>query len=594
MKNKKVFSSWFIVNRVSHFASFAKKSLRSLREMVKARSSKVKVESRAVNDSWFIVYSNCHPECSAAKSKGLFQFVKIMLSKFAIDVSASFHFAQHDGTSNIKPQTSNKLSLIVYSLLLLFTVNINHSECHSECSLPRRKSGVAKSKGLFQFIKIMLSKFAIDVSTSLHSAQHDGTSNIKPQTSNKLSLIVYSLLLLFTVNLNAQDKLESYLKTAGENNTELKAKYLEYQVALEDVDGVGALPDPSISFGYFISPVETRVGPQQFKISATQMFPWFGTLSSKEDVAIKKAESKFNAFENYRNSLHYNVRTSYYKLYEWQETVEFRNDFLNDLDLLRKLVLQKYKTGGRMSDVLQLDIKIEEAKMQQQSVLDKKSSVESNFTRWLNTDSELSISIPDTLVPQEMMINGIVDSLLSNNLLLNQKDLDIEASNLQIKVANKSAGPQIGLGLDYVNVGERTDVNNLSGNGQDVLMPMVTLTIPIFNSRKRADKKIAQLNLLKNEAEKEQLEFTLKSALETAIFNYNDAIRKQKLAERQLELAIQTRSLIVNEYSTGKADIQELIGIYQKILDYKFAFAKAVTERNIAVAYLYNLVNFDS
>ena len=459
------------------------------------------------------------------------------------------------------------------------------SDRHVERSLPRRMAGATESKHPDE--RTMFASFLTDSSTTLRFAQNDG----KLKTSRLLAVLV-TVIISFN-NVNAQDKLENYLKTAGENNTELKAKYLEYQVALEDIDGVGALPDPSISFGYFVSPVETRVGPQRFKISATQMFPWFGTLSSKEDVSTKKAEAKFKAFENYRNSLFFNVRSSYYKLYEWQETVEFRNDFLDDLELLRKLVLNRYKTGGRMSDVLQLDIKIEEAKMQQQSVLDKKTSVESNFTQWLNTDSELAVSIPDTLVPQEMMLEGIVDSLLVNNLLLNQKDLDIEASNLQIKVANKSSGPQIGLGLDYVNVGERTDVTDLSGNGQDVLMPMVTLTIPIFNSRKSADKKIAQLNLLKNEAEKEQLEFTLKSALETAIFNYNDAIRKQELAERQLELAVQTQSLIVNEYSTGKADIQELIDIYQKILDYKFAFAKAVTERNIAVAYLYNLVNFD-
>ena len=407
-----------------------------------------------------------------------------------------------------------------------------------------------------------------------------------------LKIIAYSVILLFFASsLNAQYSLDNYLKMAAENNTQLKAKYLEYQIALEDIDGVGALPDPSISFGYFVSPVETRVGPQQFKVSATQMLPWFGTLSSKEEVSTKKAESKFKDFENYRNALFFNVRSSYYKLYEWQENVSFRGDFLSDLELLRNLVLTRYKTGGRMSDVLKIDIKIEEAKMQKNSVLDKKTSVETNFTQWLNPKETVIISIPDTLIPKEMIIEGIVDSLLANNLLLNQKDLDIQASNLQVKVTGKSAGPQIGLGLDYVNVGERTDITNLDGNGQDVLMPMISVTIPIFNSRKSADKKIAQLNILKNKAEKEQLEFTLKSALETAIFNYNDAIRKQNLAQRQLELAKQTRSLIVNEYSTGKADIQELIDIYQKILDYKFSFSKAVTERNIAVAYLYNLTN---
>ena len=422
--------------------------------------------------------------------------------------------------------------------------------------------------------------------------QNNIAINSKLKVKSNIQLIAYSLLLLITANnTNAQSSLDEYLKIAAENNTELKAKYIEYQIALEEVNGVGSLPDLNLSFGYFVSPVETRVGPQQFKLSATQMFPWFGTLSSKEDVSTKKAEAKFKAFENYRNSLFYNVRSSYYKLYEWQENVAFKNELLIDLELLRKLVLTKYKTGGRMSDVLLLDIKIEEAKMQKNSTLDKKTSIESAFTQWLNPRESIVINIPYTLKAQEFILVGIVDSLIANNLLLNQKDLEIEASNLQVKVANKSALPQIGFGLDYVNVGERTDVSNLTDNGRDVLMPMATITIPIFNSRKSADKKIAQLNVLKIQSEREQLEFTLKSALENAIFNYNDAIRKEELAKKQLQLAKQTRSLLVNEYSTGKADIQELISIYQQILDYKFAHSKAVTERNTTVAYLYNLVN---
>ena len=45
----------------------------------------------------------------------------------------------------------------------------------------------------------------------------------------------------------------------------------------------------------------------------------------------------------------------------------------------------------------------------------------------------------------------------------------------------KENKPTIGFGLDYVNVSNRTDLN-FSDNGKDILMPMLSISIPIFNT----------------------------------------------------------------------------------------------------------------
>ncbi|MCK4992346.1 MAG: transporter, partial [Bacteroidales bacterium] len=103
-------------------------------------------------------------------------------------------------------------------------------------------------------------------------------------------------MLLTPLGTSAQEQLEHYLVIAAENNPGLRAKFSEYMAALEVAPQVKALPDPQVAFAYFISPVETRVGPQQFKFSASQMFPWFGTLQAKEDVANQSAKAKYEVF----------------------------------------------------------------------------------------------------------------------------------------------------------------------------------------------------------------------------------------------------------------------------------------------------------
>ena len=103
--------------------------------------------------------------------------------------------------------------------------------------------------------------------------------------------IIYILFLLPFTSF-AQGIPEQYLTTAAENNPELKARFNEYMAALEQVPQVKSLADPRIAFGYFIQPVETRVGPQNAKISIDQMFP--GSDNSKPTKVLRLSRQKRN------------------------------------------------------------------------------------------------------------------------------------------------------------------------------------------------------------------------------------------------------------------------------------------------------------
>ncbi|NQV01140.1 MAG: TolC family protein, partial [Bacteroidia bacterium] len=78
-----------------------------------------------------------------------------------------------------------------------------------------------------------------------------------------IKIVFFIFLLVPGMSVRAQDILESYLQEAAKHNPELKSRFNEYMAALEKVPQVGTLPDPTIAFGYFIMPVETRIGPQR-------------------------------------------------------------------------------------------------------------------------------------------------------------------------------------------------------------------------------------------------------------------------------------------------------------------------------------------
>ncbi|HAH57765.1 MAG TPA: TolC family protein, partial [Bacteroidales bacterium] len=97
--------------------------------------------------------------------------------------------------------------------------------------------------------------------------------------------------------------LQSYQQIASQNNPGLQAKYKEFEAAMQKVPQVSSLPDPNLSFGYFIP----KMGSQRAELTLNQMFPWFGTLGAQADAATLMAEAKYQAFLDARNQLFFQV-----------------------------------------------------------------------------------------------------------------------------------------------------------------------------------------------------------------------------------------------------------------------------------------------
>src|SRR5690606_22086402 len=116
------------------------------------------------------------------------------------------------------------------------------------------------------------------------------------------------LILLGWQNTGFTQSLEGYLQMAGENNPELKAYFNDYLSSLERVPQVGSLSDPELSMGIFLKPMERYMGNQQADIQLMQMFPWFGTLGAQKDEASQMALARYEAFQDAKNRLFYQVK----------------------------------------------------------------------------------------------------------------------------------------------------------------------------------------------------------------------------------------------------------------------------------------------
>ena len=208
----------------------------------------------------------------------------------------------------------------------------------------------------------------------------------------KYRYIIGMFFLLVSSMLSAQQELEGYLQVAAENNPGLKAKFNDYMASLEVAPQVSALPDPNIAFGYFISPVETRVGPQQFKISASQMFPWFGTLEAKENVAVQMAKAKYEIFLEAKSKLFNEVRSTYFNIYFNRRAIEITRENLTILNTFQKLANIKVEAGKVSAvDEYRIEMEIGDLENQLALLIDKQYVLEVMFNNLLNVEREQKV-----------------------------------------------------------------------------------------------------------------------------------------------------------------------------------------------------------
>jgi outer membrane protein TolC len=399
-------------------------------------------------------------------------------------------------------------------------------------------------------------------------------------------MIRYIAILIATLlfsSLSFAQTLDDYFKIAAENNPGLQAMHKEYEAALQKVPQVSTLPDPTFSLGYFISPVETRVGPQQAKFSLTQMFPWFGTLKAQGNVAALMAEAKFQNFIDARNRLYFQVASAYYPLYELKDFVRIEQENISILESYKTIATQKFKNGtGTMVDVLRVDIMLKDAQTNLSILRDKEKPLLTTLNKLLNRSENEPVQISDTLKSVIFLDNYRKDSLIVANPKLKALDLKLQASQAAEIVAQKQGLPKLGIGLDYVLVGERTDIS-MPDNGKNVLMPMVSISIPIFRAKYNASVKESQLMQESYTLQKQEVTNTLFSEYEMVLFQVQQQLQLISLYQQQIQTSQQSLNLLFTSYGNSGKEFEEALRMQQQLLKYQKMSATALVQYHIAV-----------
>ena len=372
---------------------------------------------------------------------------------------------------------------------------------------------------------------------------------------------------LFSIGVRGQE-LQTYIDEAVINNPEIQAFDIRYTIAEEKVQEANWLPNTEVTAGYFISEPETRVGAQRARFGIKQMLPWFGTITARENYAISMAEAEYVEVTIAKRKLALSVSQSYYNLYEAKAQ---QNILIENIQLLKtyeRLALTSVETGKASAvDVLRLQIRQNELQQQKEVLEEKFKAEQSTFNNLLNR-SENEFVEPVAVLEIPLENESYNTEALSLNAELLKYDKLYE-SVIQSEVLNKREGlPMIGFGIDYLPVSERTDMQVIE-NGKDVLMPMVTVSIPIFNSKYSSISRQNELRQNEIETQKNQRFNVLKTAFSAAIAQRNQARIKFNTQQKNLNQAKDAEVILIKNYETGTIDFNDVLDIQELQLKFQ-------------------------
>ena len=387
---------------------------------------------------------------------------------------------------------------------------------------------------------------------------------------------------------NKEDSLAVYIAEAIRNNPGLKSEYQAYQAQMTNAQGAGVLSDPQLSVGLFPQAMHHVNGKQLATITIMQMFPWFGTLKAGREQMEYKAQEAYQKFREKSLSTAFNVEKQWYSILATQEKVKAvkqKRALLNDI---KKVAIYLYKnyTAGRdtkMSDQLRLDAEEERLKEQTESLETQLTLQKQQFNITLHRQPNAALSLPDS-IPLRQMPTFNWTEIERNNPKLAQYSAIQKAFKSQEEQTRAKGMPMIGVGLQYMLNGKVDMPMMPNMNGKDMVMPMVSVTIPIY--RKKITSAIHSAQLMERSAAynyQSQLD-ALQSTYLSIEQRADDIKRKLKLYESEVSLLNRTLELMQKEYATGATSLTDILQTTRESIDYDLLKAEANAQYNTITA----------
>jgi outer membrane protein TolC len=403
--------------------------------------------------------------------------------------------------------------------------------------------------------------------------------------------------------LTEDSTLSDYLAYAALNNPGLEAAFNRWKAALQKVPQARALEDPTFKYAYFIKEVETRAGPQRHKFELSQMFPWFGKLSARGDIALEAANKEKERYEAEKLKLFFEVKDAYYEYYYLSRAISITEEHKRLIIYLESVARTNYSAGiTPYGDLIKAQVELGKIEDRLLTLRDLRDPIVAKLNEALNRPFNHSLPYPKIMPEERSIINDdqMIAWLRKNNPELKSIDFTIAQEKAAIDLARKNYFPDLTLGVEYINTNpaleppanpETGEVPRVKDDGKDPVIAKFAINLPIWYNKYSAGEKEARLRHVAALKDRSDRENSLIADLKMELFNFRDAERKIDLYRDTLVPKVkQSFNVIQKAFTAGKTDFLDVVDAERTLLEFQLSYERARANRAQRLAKLEMLI----
>jgi outer membrane protein TolC len=397
--------------------------------------------------------------------------------------------------------------------------------------------------------------------------------------------------------ITSRSTLADYVRLALERSPRLRARSQQWKAALERIPQLRSLPDPRLTYGYFIEEVETRTGPQRHRLGFSQTIPWPGKLIHSSGVALEEAAARQARYEGSRLQLTAEVTRAYAEYHYLARDLEVTRQMLSLVRHWEAVAQARLRAGMSAAhrDVIKAQVELGRLEDRLATVRDLRKPLMARLNALLDQPAATELPWPRRLPDRGLNRSGaeLLRLLPQTSPVLGELDRETAARRRGVDLAWQSYLPDLTFGFDFIEVGPAR-MRPLRGSGDDPLLARVGLNLPIWFGRYGASVSEARARLQAAEEERRRRQNALSADVSQALFAYRDAERKSRLYRGSLvPKAEQSLQAVSRAYEAGQGDFLDLLDAERLLLEFHLSLERARADRVIALAVLEKLVGTD-
>jgi outer membrane protein, heavy metal efflux system len=380
-------------------------------------------------------------------------------------------------------------------------------------------------------------------------------------------------------NLSTTIRLSDLLNYAYLSSPAITASKKSWQIFIENYRIGKSYPDPQLAATYFPRPIETRLGPQDWSLTLSQVIPFPGTLSQKArvleaDVAISRLK-----VDKTVKAIVTEVSSSFYELMYIQKAIDVARA---NLDLNQKM-LQISENAYAGDKALFYDVskaRSQTAQIQYDILLlrELEKTEKTKINTLLNRFPTAALGNAAGNLPQTVVYS--LDEVYEL-AMLHQEDIlmaeeKVHKSEQAMRLTRLETLPSFKLGLFYAGIGDPDVPNPPPDAGDDAVGVQFGMNIPLWSGKNKSRTAQALAEKQKAQAQKTEAANRVKAGISRLWFKLENAERLITLYENDLlPQAVSSVQTAETWFKQGQGSFADFLEIQATAYNFQLSLERA-------------------